>query len=222
MVFDTEHIVGAEFGPGDSSQVGPTVSVYPLTSTRMAVMRGGSVTVSDVVNTDRPTASPTPSPTLGPTARPTPEPFSVYFQRKGRSCGLDQTLITDHKSMALDDCKTVCTADTECRCFDLYDEWVSYSWATKPSDVYRITGCRTYKEFDSDITWTAGQTHSFIKESTDVLNVKMVLYAINSEGELVENDDLKALYNVEIDKIKVHTTSGQVGVIWNYVPSMHN
>lgn len=196
---------------------GYTTSIYPLSTTRAVVANGKRITTHNVATTSRPTTRPTTSPTTSPTQRPTPLPSFEYVQRDGRACGFNENRILSETlppRRSTDppyskQCQLKCDRLDECRCFDFY------------TDNDRRQKCDYFSVYDSSITWTAGRTHSFIKQSDKLMRVKFVLYAIDKEGELVENADLRDLYGLNLEDIDVHTTAGEVGVIWDYEPSMH-
>lgn len=199
-----EHIVGGEFGPpfSDPLTYNVPVSISHVSNSRMVFTRGKKVSYINVGATKRPTARPTDSPTKSPTPQPTRGPYFDYVQRNGRACGRSQSLInTVTKVRNSYVCELQCTLISDCRCFD-----------------YKDNTCTYYRAYDSDIEWTAGDTHSFIKKSENVMNLKMVLYVINKDGELVENEDVRSQFGFDLSHINVHTTEGEIGIIWRHKP----
>lgn len=164
---------------------------------------------------------PTPFPTQSPTATPTPPTLSPtktpeYIQRNGRACGLTESRVPDAPNplegldVTSDQCEAVCNSFPECRCFDFRSE-------PRGDDVNGR--CTFFSSYDSELNWVAGETHSFVKNTESVLNVKLQLFVIDSEGELVEREDVRSRFGVDISRIDAHTTAGRVGILWNYVPS---
>jgi hypothetical protein len=214
FVFDdgagADHVVGGEFGPpfGDPIIYDVPVFIYPdpNSASWVVFVRGKRVSYVRIgSDMKRVTARPTNNPTTSsPTLAPTRGPYFDYVHRKGRSCGISQSLIrTDSPIDTSSPCEVNCTALEDCRCFDF-----------DLSD----RSCRYYRSYDSDIVWKAGKVHSFVKRSENVLNMKLIVYVTNSEGELVEFEDVRSQFGFDISSIKVHTTEGQIGVLWRHTP----
>lgn len=208
MVFKDGLMATSEWGPpfDPNSSYDKIVTVSPITDSKLIYTRNDIITAVDITITKQPTTSPTPLPTTSPTLSPIPEPYFDYVERVGRSCGIDNSFIKRTTTTSLDVCKEECTRLEHCRCFDrrVFGDNVKY--------------CNYYSSFDTQITWAAGRTYSYVKKSEDILNVKLVLYVIESDGTVIENKDVRAEYDVDIRNIKIHTTHGEIGAIWKYVP----
>lgn len=189
---------------------------YPVGTNSVLSASGKTVTLHSFSATSRPTPSPTPKPTGSPTKEPTEDPGFEYVQRRGRSCGLTETILLDDSTVVVKDsevCELKCDSMPECRCFD---------FVADDGD----NGCKYYHNYDDSTTWVSGRTNSFIKQSKEVMRVKFTLYAIDSEGNLEENTDLEEKYGAKLTDIRVLTLGASgpsdVKVVWDYTPSMHN
>jgi hypothetical protein len=214
MIFKDGNFISSEWGPPFTSHstFNKPSLVYPIANQKMVYARDDRITIVDMDLTPKPTKQPTPEPTESPTASPTYGEFYDYAERNGRSCGISQSQISKiplTTDQGLEYCKKVCTTTSNCRCFDYLN--------TYDNQVLKRE-CTFYTEYDSDITWTAGRTHSYVKKSLNLLNVKLTIYAFDEGGQLTTETDLREAYDVALSNIKIHTTEGQVGMIWKYTP----
>ena len=174
--------------------------------------------------TRRPTPEPTPAPTKSPTKRPTPRPtnrptprptyevINEYVIRDGRSCWRNDKseLKIISNPNGIEECQHECDNDNSCRCIDYR---ITVDSGGKPKAT-----CELFNGYDSDITWTAGETHSYIKSTAHLVNVKLVAYVIDTDGEIVTERDVREDYGFDIRNVEVHTTSGLNAILWRHVP----